>query len=178
MILALLGGKPVDGASAASRIFRSEKYHYTARCPKGWQADRAARPGILDIDNFAPATAVRAVHVPPGGAEIDLFPLEALIRRRTPGTLDEWVDSDAKLAKVISRRRLEVDRPDGKLSVIELKQQCCAVPPFSEDVNWYFMLNGRVFRAHLTYWKGDPKQVSLEHTMEQVVASVEALSRH
>jgi len=162
----------IPGQAADLRTFRSETYGYIAQYPKGWYPDVTRTSDTLDIDSFPARKAVRAVHIPPGGAEIMLAPLEAVRQAEMPRTLADWITIDNRRPGVVDERQLEIDSPDGRLSITEMKRDCCAVAPFSESVAWYFQLKGRPFKALLVYWKGDPNLDKLRQTLQQIVSSI------
>ena len=154
------------------RTFRSKSSGYEVQYPISWYGDATGTTDTLNIDNFPASKAIRAVHIPAGGAEIMLAPAEAGGRREKPRTLEAWVEMDNPRNSSLAKRTFDIEGPRRMLSIIEVKKQCCAVPPFFESVHWYFEFEGRLFGALLTYWKDDQNVDKLRETLKQVVLTL------
>ena len=162
----------IDVRAAELKAFESKTYGYLVQYPKEWYLDETTSTNTFHIDSFPPNKAVRAVHIPPGGAEIMLAPIDAVQQAEMPHTLADWMAMDNRRGGLADERTLEIEMAHGRLSISEVRRNCCAVPPYSESVAWYFQLEGRPFKALLIYWKGDPKVDKLRQTLRRIVASL------
>jgi hypothetical protein len=117
--------------------FKSKTYGYVVQYPKTWYLDSTL--DNLEIENFPPSKAVRAVRLPPGGAAITVIPSQAVRHPETSLKLDAWIETDNHRNIVTGKRTFELEDLGRTLSLIEIRGRCCAaVPPFKEYVSWYF----------------------------------------
>jgi hypothetical protein len=171
-----------------SKTFRSERYGYVVRYPSSWYLH--APLGTLEIENFPPSRTERGSGLPKGGAAITLLPCQAVYQRAKIQTLDDCIALDhrsitpppgdphfVKPDNVSGKRGFDLTLASGKVSILEVSGTCCAaVPPFKEYVDWYFEAGGKVFRASVEYWKGEPKAGKLLGMMQEIVLSLKLSS--
>jgi hypothetical protein len=169
-ILALV----VCASAAADRkkLFKNGKYPYSVEYPADWFLNSTI--DRFEIVSFPPKDAVRAVLLPKGGATIVILVPRQIARSDSelPRTLDEWVGLGTKHQRIISRREVELETPAGTATAIEARTLCCAVPPFQEAVEWFFMTGGQYFEATVVYWQGEPNSVGREEVLRRIVRTL------
>jgi len=146
--------------------FLSEAYGYTARYPSDWYL---VQPSLenLSIENFPPSETVTGVRLPTGGASINLLASETIRRPTPPHTVPAWISIDSRHTPPEATSTFELEKRDLRVSVTELTGDCCDVaPPFQTYVAWYFSVGGRLFKATLLCWKGDPNLDKLRETLK------------
>jgi hypothetical protein len=153
------------------KTFISKEYHYSTSYPADWFEANGHSGDPLRLIDFPPSDAVRAVFIPRSGAEIVLGPVTAFHLRQIPETPDQWATMDARRTHVIGRRTFDLrDTSPGMSRIIEVRTE--ELEPTLEGVNWYFILEGRLFKAMLLYWQGNSKVEQLIDTLNQVVRTV------
>jgi len=163
-------GTPQDTANF--KQFTSKTYRYTVGYPATWHL--RVLNDIFAIENFAPSEAVRGARLPPGGAEIvvEVPRPPSRATQKLPSNLDEWVELSTAHQRIIGRAARNLETGQSKRAVIEIKVQCCAVPPYQEFVKWYFQIEDRMFSVTLGYWQGDPNAEQLLVTFREVALSL------
>ena len=168
-----LFGTPLASKCGGFKLFVDKKYGYTVRYPGHWHL--RVRGGGFWIESFPKAVPV--VALPPGGAIVDIVVPGQLAHagEGPPTKMDEWVSLGTGARKVVSRDNLEISDGQRKLAITELVTQCCAVPPYQESIDWYFMIENRMFSANLLYWQGDPSVVKLRNMLKELVLSMKLI---
>jgi hypothetical protein len=161
--------------AADLKNFESRRNSFSVQYPGNWYLQSLS--DHFYIESFPPSEAVRAVRLPAKGASITISVPSELVRNgrhETPRNMEEWVTLGTARRSVIGKRALELDDGERKLPLIEVKTQCCAVPPFQESIDWYFEIAGHMFVANLEYWQGDANADNLREILKNVVLSVRA----
>ena len=150
-------------------------HDYKVRYPRSWRAEGAEYG--LRIFNFPLSRAVRGANLPSDGAFIQiLVPSQlAYIEPNPPVKLDDWVRIGTKHATVLSKREFVLADSMRKIFVVEVREQCCAVPPYDDSIDWYFERDSRFFSASITYRRGNPNTATLLNTLRQIVLSIEIM---
>ena len=154
----------------ATKTFVSTEYGYTARYPAGWYQNPLSQG--LFIESFPPSDVRTGVRIPPGGASILLIvPQQLHGAQKSPASLQAWIDARSS---GLSRKTLHIDAGGKVVDVVETRTECCAVAPFQETIEWYFVLGGRFFEADLVYWEkeNDNQTSRWREVLRQVVLSI------
>jgi hypothetical protein len=165
---------PSGAISAEAQFFESTAYRYSAQYPQGWQADDTSSKDTLTIDNFRASAAVHAVHLPRGGAEIEVRPAEASPGRERPQTLDAWIKANTAREDVTSRQAIQLEVGQESVPAIEVHGHDRGDAPVFEWVDWYFKIGDRMFQATVIYWQGNTRTDEFLETMKQVVRTLRA----
>lgn len=160
-----------SAAADRNKLFKNGKYPYSVEYPADWFLNSTI--DRFEIVSFPPEDAVRAVLLPKGGATIVILVPRQIARSDSemPRTLDEWVQLGTKHQRIISRREVEIDTAAGAATAIEARTLCCAVPPFQEAVEWFFMTGGQYFEATVVYWQGEPSS-GREEVLRRIVRTL------
>jgi hypothetical protein len=94
IILAALAA--ISSGEEAYVKFESVSYGYRARVPAGWYHCFGFPKDLLVIDSFPKADAAHGIHVPKGGAELSVLPMEAIHRAEAPKDLGSWIALDTR----------------------------------------------------------------------------------
>ena len=170
----MVDSAPLTGTDTVT-AFRSTVYKYVVQYPSVWYREATQPADVLDIASFPLSRAVHATHLPVGGAEIYLAPIEAVQRRERPRTLEEWIEIDNGAHGGGPTHPVEIQSSDGRMSAIEVRSQCCGGHLGLDFVSWYFRFEGRAFVASLSYRGGDPEGKFLD-TLRAVVRSLRLTS--
>ena len=150
--------------------FKSKVYHFQVSYPTSWQL--SGGPEHFQIDNFPLSQSIRGNRIPVGYASI-LVSVPEETSRRTPQTLQQWIQQEYRGRPVMERKDIEVlTRGRTKLGITQVTSQCCAVPPYRHDVTWYFKRDSRLFSSTLIYYEGDPKSKSYLEQLRIIATSV------
>jgi hypothetical protein len=163
---------PCSAIAVDAQTFESTAYRYSAQYPQGWYLDGTRPADTLTIDNFPASAAVHAVHLPRGGAEIGIRPAEASPARERPQSLDAWINADTAGEEVASRKAVELQAGQEKVPATEVRGHDRGDAPVFEWVDLYFKIEGRMFRATLIYWQGNPNAGELRETLRQVIKTL------
>lgn len=163
----------VSAGEEAYVKFESVSYRYRARVPAGWYHCFGFPKDLLVIDSFPKADAAHGIHVPKGGAELWVAPLEAIDRAETPTDLESWVALDTRADSTAVKRTAEFVNKNGTLHGFEVLSECCGTAKVLKTVAWYFTVAGRPFSARLTYSWGEPGQ-RYRDILAEVVRTLDA----
>lgn len=168
-------GLVASAGAATLKLFENTKYAYSVEYPNDWFLDATA--GRFQLVSFPPREAVKAALLPKGGAVIIILVPSQIARSEPeqPRTLEGWVGLGTKHQEVTGRRNVEIETSIGLTTAVEIRTLCCAVAPFQEGVEWYFMTGGRYFEATVMYWQGDSEAQARVETMRQLVRSLRVL---
>ena len=158
---------------APGRPFHSDLYGYSLVYPSEWTFQ--GRSGHFYIENFSPAKAVNAVRLPRGGASINVTVLKELTRSkemRPNLTFEAFVTLGTSNRTVETRRTFEITETLQTMTITEVKTRCCAVAPFQTSLDWYFLVEGRMFTTNLQYWASEPSPDYLARVMRRIVLSI------
>lgn len=56
------------------------------------------------------------------------------------------------------------------LSITEVRTLCCAVPPYQENITWYFSFGGQMLSATLLRWQGEGAERDLDLLRDLVLS--------
>ena len=154
------------------KSFESIEYGYAVKYPDDWHPQILS--GIFYIESFPPSSAVRGARIPKGGAGISISVPPQLMpgQGRMPQSMDAWVSIGTARRHVWGKRAFDLKGSPGLISVIEVKTQCCSVPPVQETIQWYFQIDGHFFLAEVAYWQGDPSAGRFTDTLRTIVLSL------
>lgn len=152
--------------------FQSREYGYSLKYPADWSLQ--SRAGVYSIENFAPTKTVRGVRLPPGGAGITIRVWSPDRNGgELPKNLDDWASRNTIRQHVLSRKTFEPQDLLTTKSVIEVRADCCGVPPLLQYTEWFFEVDGHFFQTSVVYWQGDPAYPKLEDTLKGIIRSLE-----
>jgi len=168
---ALLTVIPLWPASISLKTFTSQSEGYIVEYPDTWYRNPSRLSDTLDVQNFPPSKAVHGLHIPGGGAEIEIASWRTARNGRS--TVEEWIKGDTAHQKVLAKREINVSLFSGVTRAIEVREEADVSPgPLEEAVIWYFALQDKWFEAQLVYWRGDPNAEKYLQTMRQIVSSL------
>jgi len=143
---------------------------YVAFYPKSWHVLQPGFP-MLYICNFPPSRRVRAVIVPENGATIGVIsPPEGV------SSIDQWIGRVSPAIRVRSRNSitLRMPEPAAPLRIEEVNYLSIEGP---DCTSWYFEISGRLLKADLSYWSGDPKAEKYRQVLGEIIQTITPLAR-
>lgn len=167
---------PLRPASVSVTTFKSQSEGYTVEYPDAWYRNPSRLTDTLDVQNFPPSKAVHGLHIPGGGAEIEIASWRTA--RNGRGTVEELIKADTAHQKVLAKRDINVSLSSGAARAIEVREEAdVGSGPLEEALIWYFPLEDKWFEAQLVYWQGDPNSEKYLQTMRQIVLSLRLTPR-
>ncbi len=139
----------------AFRIFSFRTDRYRVAYPSTWQIcpEGSAGPEVLCLVRFSGSSRYNHGGILPRGAA------EVLISAISSGSLPEdWMSEDLQDAQplLVKRLRLSTGWESQQQSFTEVRwDQEIAPNAFQDTTALYFRIQGRPYRARLSFWKGD-----------------------
>jgi hypothetical protein len=150
--------------------FVSRQGGYAVHFPKSWHVLAPPVP-TLYICNFPPSQRVPAVIVPQNGATISVTPPPVGV-----DSAEQWIGGVSAAIRVRSRKstQLQMAAPAPPLHIDEVIYLSTEGP---DTTSWYFDVSGRVLRANLSYWEGDPREGEYRRVLADIVRTIIPLPR-
>jgi len=166
-----------------------EKYGFSMAVPRGWSA------GLIDMTtpmfiNFDPRTApvpTPPIQLPKGGATIGVLASDL-----EPGAKSspEWLKTPRGWAAEVARREgllenpiitpIDFPRESGVSNAVTTAFDDPTYSPGEQHqrcVNIFWEFGGRLFRAHLTYVKEDPRGAAHEKVFQDTIRTIRPLRK-
>lgn len=132
-------------------------YGYVFAVPRGWKVEQDPVPYIF---NYPRSQAGPQGLLPEGGAAVRIIPMELFSTRSFGKDLESWVGWNTRThSRDVQRENLQciaggIAQAHICVKVRSVFQLAPEDPPTTQ-VSYYFVLNGRYFRAFLEFHDGD-----------------------
>lgn len=151
---------------------------FTLLYPAAWEF--RGQPSHFRIDNFPISQWRKGAGLPQGGATIIVMAPRELAEsmgRPMPTTMDEWIAMGTRQKDLESRRTFVITDGTKHLSITEVRTLCCAVPPYQENITWYFSVGDQLLSATLLRWQGEGAELDNLNLLRDLVLSIRVTGR-